>query len=90
MDPIHVQASQEAGRAGVEVTCSLFLSMQVQGHIKCCWQEVQTRRRGIASFQRAAGAQESSEQGVVNSETFCWLQEKWDKFKKDKRFPEDR
>lgn len=60
---------QEARREVIEVNCSLFIFIQVQGHIKLSYQEVPNRRRGIASCRCAIESQKSSGQGVMNNKT---------------------
>lgn len=60
---------QEARREAIEANCSLFIFMQVQGHIKLSSQEVPNRRRGIASCRCAIKSRKSSGQGVMNSKT---------------------
>lgn len=60
---------QEARREVIEVNCSLFIFIQVQGHIKLSYQEVPNRRRGIASCRCAIKSQKSSGQGVMNNKT---------------------
>lgn len=80
---------QEARREAIEVNCALFIFIQVQGHIKLSSQEVPNRRRGIASCRCVIKSQKSSGQGVMNSKTLHYFQEKWDDIKKDKRFPQN-
>lgn len=60
---------QEARREAIEANCSLFIFIQVQGHINLNSQEVPNRRRGIASCRCAIKSRKSSGQGVMNSKT---------------------